>query len=871
MSNTWTTTGVKILAMLLAASSVIGDQPAVPPRSDRLGDPLPYGAILRLGSERLSHQGTVFCTAFSPDGKILASGGGYYDSTVRLWEPATGKEILRLTHPGPVRDLTWSKDGKLLVTASDGGGIRFWDVATGKQVRHLPQDGAVVRVALSDDGKTLALREADFGGSGKKDLLRLRDAATGKELHCFAVGRAYNVAFSPDGQIVALGGEDQKIRLWEVRTGKELPSLREHKAGTYAVAFSANGKFLASGGSSPDSATYLWEWPSRRLVHRLDTPRYTVGAIRFSPDGNTVATGSGHPNGIIQLWDVATGKQTRQLQGHRSPIDSFTFSADGKRIASAGSWERAIRLWDVADGKECSPFARHHGEVAAVAFAPDGSTLATASHDQTIALWKTTTGAKVGELLGHRGGVNAVAYSPDGQLLASGSDDKTARIWQAATGKELHQFQGHKLGVTTVAFTPDSKTLAAGAGGTPDLIMSGMRMPDGAIWLWDIAAAKPVHVLEAKAGRVNSVAFSPDGRILASAGPDEAMIHLWDPKTGKAIGKLESDPEPATPPTMAEGITRIVFSPDGKTLVSVSRYRYPGNIRAIDDKKTREVRVVRLWEVATLKERLQIRVPFHASESSRDERRNEITCAAFSADGQVLILGKKDGDIALWHIPAGKEIRLMRAHHDLVTAVVLAPDGRTFATASEDTTALLWNATALHEPWQTRITAKQRDSLWVDLASADAPRAYQAIWALAGAPVETLALLKERLRPVPKMEPEKIARLIKALEVGSFVEREKATSELEKLADVVADDLRQALTNAGSLESRRRIEELLAKHGGSTPSLETLRSLRAVEVLEHSANPAARQILQALTEGASEARLTRDARAALTRLTRGRP
>jgi hypothetical protein len=346
------------------------------------------------------------------------------------------------------------------------------------------------------------------------------------------------------------------------------------------------------------------------------------------------------------------------------------------------------------------------------------------------------------------------------------------------------------------------------------------------------------------------------------------MVHLWDPTTGRELPKLQSEPELATPPSMAEGVTRIAFSPDGKTLASVSRYRFPSNMSAIDDKKTREVRMVRLWEIATGKERLQIRVPFRRSDMIRDARRNEIACVAFSADGQVLILGKRDGDIALWHIPAGKEIRLSRAHADEVTAVVLAPDGKTFATASRDTTALLWNATTLHDPWKTRLTAKERDSHWDDLASPDAVRAYRAIWALAGAPKETVPLLKAHLRPIPKVEAGKIARWIEALDDNRFVERDGATRELEKLADLAVPDLRKALSKPGSVESRRRIEKLLARWAGREPPPDSLRVLRALEVLEHIGSPEAQQLLQALAEGAAGVLLTREAHAALERLAR---
>jgi WD40 repeat protein len=860
----------KFVAVLATALGVVGGLAAQ--QVDRLGDPLPAGAVLRLGSARLSHQGTVSCVAYSPDGTMLATGGGYFDFTIRLWEPATGKEILRHKLEGPVRDLVWSKDGKLLVTANDGGGVRFWDPTTGKQVRQFSKLGTVVRLAFSNDGKTLAAGGADFTGTKSTVLLRLLDAADGTELHRFEVARAYNVAFSPDGQTLAMGGEDKKIRLWDVSSGKELPPLEGHTGTTYAVAFSPNGKILASGVSYGDPSVRLWDWAAGRIVHRLGPLHdYGVHCLLFTADGQMLAAGSSNPDGVISLWQVATGKPIRQLKGHRSPIDSFAFAPDGKTIASSGSWERSVRLWDVANGKERSPFPRHHGEVQDVAFAPDGLTLATACRDHTIGLWKASTGEKIGEILGHGGAVHAVAYSRDGNLLASGSADRTVRIWQAATGKVLHTLPGEKQqGIAAVAFAPDGRTLAAGAGGAPELFISGMRMPDCAVTLWDLGTGLPRHHFKAGAGRVDTVAFSPDGRILASAGPDAAMIHLWDPLTGKELGKLQSASEPNTPPSMAEGVSRIVFFPDGKTLAAVSLYRFPSNMRMIDDKKTREVRVVRLWEIATRKERMQIRLPFRRSghDPFGDCAGNEVTCAAFSADGQVLILGKKDGDIALWHIPAGKEIRLTRAHQDLVTAVALAPGGKTFASAGRDTTAVLWTAMALHEPWTTPITAKDCASRWADLASADAARAYRAIWALAGAPQEALPFLHERLRPIPQVERGKIARLINSLDANAFIEREKATSELTKLGELAVPDLHKALAKPGSAESRRRMEELLEKHGGPVPSLEILRALRAIEMLERAGTPQAQQLLQVVAEGAEAARLTRDARAALERLTR---
>ncbi|MFQ5858224.1 MAG: BTAD domain-containing putative transcriptional regulator, partial [Anaerolineae bacterium] len=475
----------------------------------------PYRAVLR------RHTKGVSSVTYSPDGKTLASGSK--DGTIMLWDVAARRPTSRLLtcNPMAVNTIAFSPDSQTLVSGSDDGTIMLWDVAT-RQPLSPPLAGHAAVVE--------------------------------------------SVAFSPDGRTLASGGTDKRIILWDVTTGQPIaPPLTGHTGAVKSTAFSPSGRSLASGSvdetwGKVDKTVVLWDIsallntsvsaaPNTSAAAGQPTTEFLAGhtsnvsSVAFSPDGQTLA--SGGDDGTIILWDVATGQPIGEPLAHTSqgedvPIVSrnvkLAFSPDGSALASGGA-DGTIILWDVTTRQPMGQsLAGHVGEVNALAFSPDGQTLASGGADNTIVLW--TLGQPLARSVvehskhHHNIRVWSVAFSPDGQTLASGADDGTITLWDIATSQPIHpHLTGHTAGVNGVTFSPDGQTLATGS-------------DDGTIILWDIsmqlntgvATSQPVGPpLTDHTDRVNSVAFSPDGRTLVSGSQDNTII-LWDVASRQPLG-----------------------------------------------------------------------------------------------------------------------------------------------------------------------------------------------------------------------------------------------------------------------------------------------------------------------------------------------
>jgi RNA polymerase sigma factor (sigma-70 family) len=805
-------------------------------RTDRHGDPLPDGAIARLGTVRWRHGFIVKELAYSPDGKKIAT----TDRTgcaLSLWDAATGKELCRIPIFSQLEGLPFSPDGKMIAT-TEKSDCYLWDVATGKEVRRLQGHQKIVhRAAFSPDGKQVATRSN--GGT-----VRLWDPATGKEQHrmdCGSAGEAYALAYSPDGKSIASSNMDGTILFWDPATGKEQRRLSGHEKAVLDFAFSPDGKRLTS--LSEDGTIRLWNVAAGRPLRILLAKEIGFEwPLAFSPDAALLAWG--HHDGTIRLWDVEGGVEKRRWQADDTIARCIAFSPDGKTLATGSTWG-IIRQWDVTTGRELHPSDGPRGFINFVRFSPDGAGLVSISRDnrllswdlatQTsrcrfewtntsvgqfalspdgntlakgnmtdfkerlaeVRLWDVRTG-KAGRLLGKlKGMFGNIAFSPDGRLVASGEKDRLIHIWDASDGKEIQQIKDVPNGGMALCFSPDSKALACS--------IEGRNRTKLALHLWDVASGKErtrFDVRIAESSYWSCLTFSPDGKVLAFAvqGRNTSLVCLWDTASGKELGRYAGH---------RLWVGALAFSPDSK-LVASGTLLHPLNHH-----------------------------------------------------------GQKDCSIHVWEAATGRLIRRFEGQHSFVNSMAFAPDGLTVASGASDCTILLWDITGRRPDgrWHARqLTQRQLEACWTALADEDAAKAYDAVWALVAAPEQAVPFLRKHLPSVPRPDAKTIARLIADLDSDDFMVRQKATEELSKLGDAIAPDLRRTLENKPSLEVRRRIQQLLDQSRNWTG--ERLRDHRAIQALQHIGTRPAHEVLRALAEGAPEAYRTEEAKAALQRLRR---
>ena len=472
------------------------------------------------GEEKLALSGASFeieSVALSPDGKTLASTD---HDDIRLWDAATGEERRTIETTESVASLAFSPDGETLASGADypTGAIRLWDVETGTEKLSITEDlDKVEYLAYSFDGATIASAGGFFDTN-----IYLWDAATG-ELKQTLKGEEYgevtSIAFSRDSMTLASSGGffDSDIRLWDVETGQQKGSLIGHTSDVVGLAFSPDEVTLASG--SEDGSIRFWDVEEAAEKGKITGHTSGIHRLAFSPDGSTLVTVNRH---TVELWDAATGK-FRSTAIEEDFIFRAGLSGDGDMFAIReilGS----IRLMDLSTGDTTITLTGHTDTINSIAISLDGATVASAGGpyfgdgEHSIFIWDADTGARKHTLPGHTGPIDALAFSPDGVLLASGSQDATVRLWDTVSGLQVIAFELHTDAITSLTFSADGGALASGS-------------RDGTVRLWNIDTAESEHILPVDAIWPLSVAFSADEDTLA-VGTAENTVEFWDTMTG---------------------------------------------------------------------------------------------------------------------------------------------------------------------------------------------------------------------------------------------------------------------------------------------------------------------------------------------------
>ena len=544
------------------------------------------------------HQGPVNSVAFSPDGRLIVSGGA--DNTLIAWDAVAGNEVRTLRgHQGPVNSVAFSPDGRLIVSGSNDHTLKLWSAQNAKELQTLQgHRAAVTAVIFSPDGRSVVSGAADgvikhwslskeihtfsghkapisslfvlsisnktrlisFSSDGEVGAWNLSDGkgklGVGSKLAFSTVTRADAVKFSPDGRfILAYSGGEKHFRLLEVATGKEF----QKSSGVEVVrslpsALSRDGRFALSG---TGNSLKLWDVSTGRNLQSFDGHTDKITAVAFSSDGRFALSGA---DDALRLWDLASGQELRRFSGHAEGVNSATFSPDGRFLLSGGN-DNLLKLWDVAAGKAIRTFGGPANPkktipgfwgnkiIYSVAISPDGQFALSGGgkaaifggSDGALVLWEIATGKQIRTFVDDKKKektrpVKTVAFSPDGQFALSGNGDGELQLWDVATGKLIRSFEAEK---TERGWFSSNDINSAVFSTDGRLILSGGE--NRLLQIWDAATGELKKSLSGHTGTISSVAFSPDG-LLALSSSEDGTTRIWDVKAGQELARRIASP-----------------------------------------------------------------------------------------------------------------------------------------------------------------------------------------------------------------------------------------------------------------------------------------------------------------------------------------
>lgn len=498
------------------------------------------GALVR---EFEGHIGAVLRVVFSPDGTRLLSSSAdenvandpndQVERAIKLWLVATGEELYTiLPASGYVRAIAYSPTGDSFAAglwdSANSGNIRVYNAETGEETRRLyGHTDILTDITFTSDGRRIVSASWD-------KTVRIWDIQRGTESQSFTgfEDRIMSLSISPDDSFLLISqgnigdnyqyvsaSNNNNVWWWDMSNRDQLAVYRNYEDWHWAVDINPDGTLAASGGgplrlptdlSMLDVGVRIWQIETGEDVLVLKAHTDTVDSVKFHPDGKHIFTSSW--DGTIILWDLGTGEIVRTYT-HGDRIFKIGLNADASLLVSGGA-DDVARVWRTDTGEEILVLSGHTNDVNGVNFSPDGKTIVTASSDQSVRLWDAQTGTLLKTFIGHTNSANEAIFTPDGENVISTSWDDTVRLWSIASGEQVQQFVGHSDNTFGAVTTKDGRYLFT-------------TSTDRTVRLWDVASGAELHRYAGHTNWVQEIALSPDARFFISAGQDN-VARKWN-------------------------------------------------------------------------------------------------------------------------------------------------------------------------------------------------------------------------------------------------------------------------------------------------------------------------------------------------------